>query len=108
MGAGLDKYLKFIQQRSTGKILTPASWMRKFVASHPEYKKDSVVSQGIAYDLTKACDEIGRGQRACPELLGDVVVKPIAQERPWDKPLVGGATTVARSKLLQELAKRSL
>lgn len=106
--AGLDKYLKFIQHRSTGKLDTPATWMRKFVCAHPEYKQDSVVTQGIAYDLMKACDEIGRGQRACPELLGEIIIKPLAQERPWDKPLIGGRVEKTRSLLLQELAKRAV
>lgn len=41
-----------------GTLSTPATWIRKFVASHPDYKKDSVVSQVINYDLLKAVDEM--------------------------------------------------
>ena len=29
------------------------------------------------YDLMVACKEIGEGKRAAPDLLGDVVIKPI-------------------------------
>lgn len=32
--------------------------MRKFIRSHPDYKFDSVVSDGINYDLLKAIDEM--------------------------------------------------
>lgn len=42
----------------TGTLLTPATWIRKFVQSHPEYRKDSVVSQVINYDLLLAVDEM--------------------------------------------------
>lgn len=37
-----------------GDRVTPARWMRGFVVSHREYKKDSFVSEKIAYDLLKA------------------------------------------------------
>lgn len=36
-----------------------------------------MVTQGIAYDLLRACDEVGRGLRPCPELLGDVDIEPV-------------------------------
>merc|ERR1719373_1239096 len=80
----IDKYLTFIKRRSMGELITPATWMRRFVRSHPEYKQDSVITQGIAYDLMRACDEIGKGQRQCTELLGDVVIDPITTEHAYD------------------------
>ncbi|KAG1870359.1 glutamate-cysteine ligase-domain-containing protein [Suillus tomentosus] len=49
--------------------LTPATWIRNFVRSHPSYNRDSVVSQEINYDLMVAVDEIERGVRRVPELL---------------------------------------
>mmetsp|Transcript_4847 Transcript_4847/g.14099 ORF Transcript_4847/g.14099 Transcript_4847/m.14099 type:complete len:684 (+) Transcript_4847:97-2148(+) len=76
----IDAYLILIKRRARGELLTPASWMRRVVQEHPEYKRDSVVTQGIAYDLLRACDEIGRGQQACPCLLGGVEVEPIVAE----------------------------
>ncbi|CAH1980041.1 unnamed protein product [Acanthoscelides obtectus] len=35
----IQQYLQFIQKRASGEILTTASWIRKFVREHPEYKK---------------------------------------------------------------------
>jgi glutamate--cysteine ligase catalytic subunit len=54
----------------SGQLKTPATWIREFITSHPGYKGDSVVSEEINYDLAKAIDEIERGVRAAPELLG--------------------------------------
>ncbi|PFH53757.1 hypothetical protein AMATHDRAFT_78877 [Amanita thiersii Skay4041] len=67
--ARLKKYLDLIHRRSTGGLQTPATWIRNFVRSHPDYKFDSVVSQEINYDLLKAVDEIERGVRCEPDLL---------------------------------------
>merc|ERR1711990_848950 len=66
----IHQYLTFIEKRATGELLTPASWMRNFVRGHPDYKFDSVVSAGIAYDLVKTCNDIGLGLVSCPELHG--------------------------------------
>ncbi|ORX37103.1 glutamate-cysteine ligase-domain-containing protein [Kockovaella imperatae] len=66
----LRRYLDLIKWRSKGRLVTPANWIRKFITTHPDYKHDSVVSQSITYDLAKAVDEIERGVRPCPELLG--------------------------------------
>jgi glutamate--cysteine ligase catalytic subunit len=38
--------------------MTPASWIRQFITSHPSYKKDSAVTDEINYDLVKAVDEM--------------------------------------------------
>lgn len=32
--------------------MTTATWIRNYVRAHPEYKKDSVVSQEINYDVS--------------------------------------------------------
>lgn len=50
--------------------MTTATYIRRFVNSHPAYKHDSVVSAEITYDLTVAIDEIERGVRPAEELLG--------------------------------------
>lgn len=34
----LKKYLEFIQRKASGEIITTASWLRKFVMTHPDYK----------------------------------------------------------------------
>ena len=67
----LGKYLDLVKQRADGTLKTTASWMREFVRSHPEYKHDSVVSQGINFDLIHAIDDIEKGKLKVPELLGE-------------------------------------
>lgn len=54
----LARYLDLIRKRADGTLWTGARWIREFVASHPEYKHDSVVSTEICYDLVKAVDEM--------------------------------------------------
>ena len=54
--------------------MTPATWMRQFVTSHPDYKQDSVISPAIAHDLLLACKGIGEGTVPCPELLGNITI----------------------------------
>jgi len=66
----IRQYLKLIQQRASGKLLTMASWIRQEVLTHPEYKKDSIVTERINYDLLKKAKDIQEGIIACPELLG--------------------------------------
>ncbi len=61
-------------RRSKGELMTPATWMRQFVTSHPAYQQDSVVSPEIAHDLMRACKEIGEGSRQVPELFGDITI----------------------------------
>lgn len=34
----IQQYLKFIQRRASGKLLTMASWIRQEVVTHPDYK----------------------------------------------------------------------
>jgi len=65
----IQQYLDLVKRRANGTLLTPATWIRNFVTSHPDYKKDSVVSQIINYDLLKAIDEIEQGVRQAPDLL---------------------------------------
>ena len=49
--------------------MTNATWMRHFVANHPAYKRDSVVSDEIAYDLLWKMTKIARDEDQCPEVL---------------------------------------
>ena len=80
----VSQYLELIKKRSTGELVTPATWMRNFVRAHPDYKNDSVISNSIGYDLTVACKEIGEGIRHVPELLGDVRIAPVIPEGAYD------------------------
>ncbi|KAG6885915.1 hypothetical protein C0993_007933 [Termitomyces sp. T159_Od127] len=61
--ATIEKYVDLIRRRANGSLQTPATWIRNFIRSHPDYKYDSVVSQEINYDLMVAVDEIERGVR---------------------------------------------
>ena len=54
----LAQYLALIKGRASGKLWTTAKWIRHFVREHKDYKMDSVVSDGIAYDLVKAAERI--------------------------------------------------
>ncbi|KAL4897361.1 glutamate-cysteine ligase-domain-containing protein [Aspergillus ambiguus] len=54
----LATYLDLIRKRANGTLWTGAKWIREFVASHPGYNHDSVVSEEICYDLVKAVDEM--------------------------------------------------
>ncbi|XP_045529683.1 glutamate--cysteine ligase catalytic subunit isoform X1 [Pieris brassicae] len=66
----VQQYLKLIQRRASGEISTMATWIRQFVTSHPEYKKDSVVTERINYDLLKTAHGIQTGAIPAPTLLG--------------------------------------
>ncbi|XP_019393077.1 PREDICTED: glutamate--cysteine ligase catalytic subunit isoform X1 [Crocodylus porosus] len=63
-------YLKLIKKRASGELMTVARWMREFVANHPNYKQDSVITDEINYSLIWKCNQIAQGQTECPELLG--------------------------------------
>jgi glutamate--cysteine ligase catalytic subunit len=49
--------------------MTNATWMRHFVANHPAYKHDSVVTDEIAYDLLWKMKQITYNEDHCPEVL---------------------------------------
>lgn len=50
--------------------MTVAKWMREFIAKHPDYKQDSVITDQMNYSLLLKCDQIANGSCECPELLG--------------------------------------
>ncbi|KAJ7072365.1 glutamate-cysteine ligase catalytic subunit [Mycena amicta] len=54
----INAYLDLVRRRADGSLVTPATWIRNFVRSHPAYKHDSVVSAEINYDLIVAIDEM--------------------------------------------------
>ncbi|KAH9951545.1 glutamate-cysteine ligase catalytic subunit [Amylocystis lapponica] len=65
----IEEYLTLVKRRADGSLKTAATWIREFVGSHPGYKRDSVVSQEMNYDLMVAVDEIERGVRKAPDFL---------------------------------------
>lgn len=66
----IQQYLRLIQKRASGELLTTASWIRKEVETHSEYKSDSVVSDSINFDLLEKVRNIQEGKIVVPELLG--------------------------------------
>jgi len=68
----ISNYMELISKRASGELLTPATWMRNFIRSHPSYKQDSVVAEDIAYDLFTTCRNISNGVLSVPELLGNL------------------------------------
>ncbi|XP_017056232.1 glutamate--cysteine ligase [Drosophila ficusphila] len=66
----IEQYLRFIEKRAAGELITTATWMREQVLSHPDYKQDSVVSERINYDLLKRIQGIQQGKQVEPALLG--------------------------------------
>ncbi|KAL8852791.1 MAG: hypothetical protein Q9221_002300 [Calogaya cf. arnoldii] len=52
--AKIDEYLALISARATGKAWTASKWQREFVRGHNEYRNDSIVGEGVMYDLLKA------------------------------------------------------
>ena len=100
----MTKYLDFIEKRATGQLVTPATWVRNFIRNHEDYKFDSIVTDSIAYDLLVACKEIGEGKREAPELLGDVVIKPILASDAYETKL--DSTRVVSNDHVRSLLQR--
>lgn len=65
----VNAYLKLIRLRANGTLLTPASWIRKFVRSHKQYKFDSKISEEINYDLMWNIYCIANGELKCDDLI---------------------------------------
>ena len=63
--------INFYVIHPTGELFTTAHWIRNFVQNHPDYKKDSVVSETINYDLICRCDDITQGRVMDPTLTID-------------------------------------
>uniref|UniRef100_A0A9L0K121 Glutamate--cysteine ligase n=1 Tax=Equus asinus TaxID=9793 RepID=A0A9L0K121_EQUAS len=63
-------YLKLIKKRASGELMTVARWMREFIANHPDYKQDSVITDEMNYSLIFKCNQIANELCECPELLG--------------------------------------
>lgn len=52
--AKVNGYISLIASRASRESWTAAKWQREFVRNHKEYKKDSVVGEGIVYDMLQA------------------------------------------------------
>eukprot|EP00164_Ancoracysta_twista_P004916 GFYU01006684.1.p1 GENE.GFYU01006684.1~~GFYU01006684.1.p1 ORF type:complete len:614 (-),score=150.52 GFYU01006684.1:238-2079(-) len=68
----VERYLHFISRRASGELLSAASWMRKFVTEHSDYKQDSVVTQAIFNDLMKKTIAVSNGEDTIPEMTANL------------------------------------
>ncbi|XP_011496435.1 PREDICTED: glutamate--cysteine ligase catalytic subunit [Ceratosolen solmsi marchali] len=78
----IQRYIKLIQRRASGELLTTASWLRQEVTKHPEYRRDSIISQKINYDLLKKIHDIETNKVSCPELLGPCTISKTSETVP--------------------------
>ncbi|KAK4546775.1 Zn finger-containing GTPase- Activating Protein for ARF [Oleoguttula mirabilis] len=58
----LAQYLALIKGRANGTLWTAAKWIRHYVREHKDYQMDSVVSEGMNYDLVKAVQRITKNE----------------------------------------------
>ena len=65
----IQNYLKLFKKRAEGSLKTPATWIRKFIDQHPEYKHDSYINEEVNYDLIWTIYKIANGQEKCSDLL---------------------------------------
>uniref|UniRef100_A0AAV1UUF1 Glutamate--cysteine ligase n=1 Tax=Peronospora matthiolae TaxID=2874970 RepID=A0AAV1UUF1_9STRA len=104
----VEKYMCLIAKRATGELPTAATWMRRFVRAHPDYRHDSVVPHSTAFDLLNECQHIGEGLKQCPELLGDFKIAPVRGQAAYRVPLKSsGIATEKRQALLQRYLNRT-
>ncbi|KAI9293221.1 GCS-domain-containing protein [Neoconidiobolus thromboides FSU 785] len=67
----LQSYINFISDRSKGKLMSGANFLRQMVLNHPDYLKDSKLNDTINYDLIQMIDKLGKGYyNLAPQLLG--------------------------------------
>ena len=71
----MARYLGLIRGRASGELWTAAKWIRGFVRGHREYQKDSVVGEGICYDLLEAVESITRTEGKGVDGLGSEMLR---------------------------------
>ena len=65
----IDAYLNLFRLRASGRLMTPAAWIRKFVRQHDKYMNDSKINEEINYDLMWSIYRIQNNLLECPDLL---------------------------------------
>ena len=68
--------------------MTNATWIRKFIHEHPDYKHDSVISETTAYDLVRKIKDVSEGTITCPELTGKLKSMASLKRQPCPEPFV--------------------
>lgn len=67
----LERYLRFVGYRASGQLQTLARWSRDYISKHPDYQKDSIITDKVQYDWIQTLLKISTGETPCPELFGD-------------------------------------
>lgn len=66
------RYLRFLSDRASGRLPSGARFIREFVHSHPDYRRDSIVTEQINYDLLKMMTTLNESEsEARRQLLGE-------------------------------------
>jgi glutamate--cysteine ligase catalytic subunit len=69
----VERYIRLVSMRASGKLVTGAAFMRDLVMNHPTYNHDSIVNDEIAFDLVEAAERIAEGHYdEFPSLFGDL------------------------------------
>jgi hypothetical protein len=87
--------------------MTPATWIRRYVYAHPDYKRDSIITPSIAHDLLMTCQGVGDGSIPCPEILGDIRIHKIRKEDAYGRVLAGRLSGQEQTQLIQTLINRA-
>lgn len=77
----LDKYLDFVADRASGKIMTAASWLRDQVQQHPLYQRDSVISPEINFHLLKSIQRLTKDHHRPTNLFGTASSSPSIENK---------------------------
>lgn len=93
----LTAYLDFVGDRAAGRLMTTATYMRRYLEAHPAYGRDSVVTEDMTYDLLEHLRAIVAGDTRAPELLGDYY--------PSEASLAGCANAGAAAELLTKMRR---
>lgn len=76
------QYCDVLIKRTRSELLSAAQFMRKFISSHPDYKKDSIITPSISHDLTVLAVNIGLGYWNFLELHGPSVCSIMQHQAP--------------------------
>lgn len=93
----LTAYLDFVGDRASGRLMTTATYMRRFLEAHPTYAQDSQVTEDMTHDLLEHLRAIVNGDTRAPELLGDYY--------PSEASLAGSANAGAAADLLNKMRR---
>lgn len=66
----MNEYVQLAANRASGRLVTTANYLRSIVASHPDYLKDSRISESVNAHIVQVCDNINHGLLRPIELLG--------------------------------------